>query len=129
MSIRAWPTSKPGCARGKSQPFPEETNRTLIAHLSDLHFAPTPGARHNLLREGIAEAHVIVTGNTAIDALLLVLERAGASSAADLDAAHPRLLTPPTGAKSRRAAREQICAAIQLLLDDTPSSKWISPCT
>jgi UDP-N-acetylglucosamine 2-epimerase (non-hydrolysing) len=104
----------------RSQPFPEETNRTLIAHLSDLHFAPTPGARHNLLREGIAEAHVIVTGNTAIDALLLVLERAGASSAADLDAAHPRLLITTHRRENHGGPLEQICAAIQLLLERHP---------
>jgi UDP-N-acetylglucosamine 2-epimerase (non-hydrolysing) len=57
------------------RPFPEEKNRVLASHLAELHFAPTPRARLNLLREGIADASVHVTGNTGIDALKLALER------------------------------------------------------
>ena len=56
-------------------PFPEEKNRVLASHLSELHFAPTPAARGNLLREGIAESAIHVTGNTVIDALKLVAGR------------------------------------------------------
>nr|MDQ3004644.1 UDP-N-acetylglucosamine 2-epimerase (non-hydrolyzing) [Chloroflexota bacterium] len=37
----------------RANPFPEEMNRVVTGHISDLHFAPTPGARDNLLREGI----------------------------------------------------------------------------
>jgi len=51
-------------------PFPEEINRRLVAGIAELHFAPTVGARDNLLREGIAPETIEVTGNTAIDALL-----------------------------------------------------------
>jgi len=54
------------------QPFPEEMNRQLTARLADLHFAPTEGARRNLLREGIPEGQIRVTGNTGIDAVLYV---------------------------------------------------------
>lgn len=53
-------------------PWPEEMNRRLVAHLSSLHFAPTPRARDNLLNEGIPPESVHVTGNTVIDALLHV---------------------------------------------------------
>ena len=56
-------------------PWPEEANRLLVARLADLHFAPTARARDNLLREGVAEARIAVTGNTGIDALLWVSER------------------------------------------------------
>jgi UDP-N-acetylglucosamine 2-epimerase len=56
-------------------PFPEEANRRLIDALADLCFAPTEGARAHLLREGIAPARVLVTGNTGIDALHWVLAR------------------------------------------------------
>ncbi len=56
--------------RDKFAPFPEEINRHLTAVLADLHFAPTPGARDNLLAEGVAPERIWVTGNTAIDALL-----------------------------------------------------------
>ena len=54
----------------KYSPFPEEMNRRLTGALSDLHFAPTSTSRRNLLKEGIAEASIYVTGNTVIDALL-----------------------------------------------------------
>jgi UDP-N-acetylglucosamine 2-epimerase (non-hydrolysing) len=51
-------------------PFPEEINRRLTSHLADLHFAPTPWARTNLLKEGISPKRIFVTGNTVIDAFL-----------------------------------------------------------
>lgn len=56
----------------KMSPFPEEINRKLAGALSDLHFAPTETARQNLLREGVPDASIFVTGNTVIDALLMV---------------------------------------------------------
>lgn len=51
------------------RPFPEEMNRILTSHLAVLHFAPTVGARADLLREGIPDAAIVVTGNTIVDAL------------------------------------------------------------
>ncbi|KQW65767.1 non-hydrolyzing UDP-N-acetylglucosamine 2-epimerase [Methylibium sp. Root1272] len=53
-------------------PWPEEANRKLTASLARLHFAPTPAARDNLLRENVAPDRIVVTGNTVIDALLTV---------------------------------------------------------
>ena len=53
----------------KYSPFPEEMNRQFVGCVADLHFAPTEGARQNLLREGKAPESIVVTGNTAIDAL------------------------------------------------------------
>jgi UDP-N-acetylglucosamine 2-epimerase (non-hydrolysing) len=53
----------------KRNPFPEELNRRLVASVADLHFAPTPRARENLLREGIDPGSVHVVGNTVVDAL------------------------------------------------------------
>ncbi len=50
-------------------PFPEELNRRMAAVVADLHFAPTEGARDNLLREGVTEDRVVVTGNTVVDAI------------------------------------------------------------
>ena len=50
-------------------PWPEEMNRHLISKLASVHFAPTPTARENLLRENITAESVHVTGNTGIDAL------------------------------------------------------------
>ncbi len=59
----------------KYRPFPEEINRRLTSVLTDYHFAPTERARHNLLKEGVPDDHIYVTGNTVIDALLLTLEK------------------------------------------------------
>ena len=58
------------------RPFPEEKNRELTARLAEVHFAPTPGARGNLVREGIDAESILVTGNTVIDALRMVLAQA-----------------------------------------------------
>ena len=58
----------------KYAPFPEEINRKLAGIVCDIHFAPTARAKHNLLREGIPEESVFVTGNTAIDALLMTVK-------------------------------------------------------
>lgn len=54
-------------------PFPEEYNRRSVAMATQHHFAPTPAARANLEREGVASDGIIVTGNTVIDALLLTI--------------------------------------------------------
>jgi UDP-N-acetylglucosamine 2-epimerase len=59
----------------KFDPFPEEMNRRLTTRLADLHFAPTELAAENLLREGVHEALVRVTGNTVVDALRSVAEQ------------------------------------------------------
>jgi UDP-N-acetylglucosamine 2-epimerase (non-hydrolysing) len=53
----------------KWQPFPEEVNRKIAGVIADIHFAPTIGARNNLLCEGVPEQQIIVTGNPVIDAL------------------------------------------------------------
>lgn len=56
-------------------PFPEEMNRLLATRLSKFHFVPTASNKDNLLKEGVIEDHVIVTGNTVIDALLMMLDK------------------------------------------------------
>lgn len=53
----------------KYQPFPEEMNRQLTTRLADIHFAPTPLAKEQLLKENVAEEDIFITGNTVIDAL------------------------------------------------------------
>lgn len=61
--------------RDRRAPFPEEVNRRVAGVVADLHFAPTPIARDNLLREGADAAQVFVTGNTVVDALRLAQSR------------------------------------------------------
>lgn len=56
-------------------PFPEEANRKLTGQLATVHFAPTPQARENLLREGVDADAVYTTGNTVIDALHLTVQK------------------------------------------------------
>lgn len=56
----------------KWQPFPEEINRRVAGVTADLHFAPTEWSKQNLLREGVDESIIKVTGNTVIDALQFV---------------------------------------------------------
>ncbi len=56
-------------------PFPEEANRTLVGRLTDYHFAPTQSSKNNLLAEGVPEQNIVVTGNTVIDALLIVRDK------------------------------------------------------
>ena len=56
-------------------PWPEEANRKLTGVLVKYHFAPTNTAKNNLLKEGIKEDNIVVTGNTVIDALFLALEK------------------------------------------------------
>jgi UDP-N-acetylglucosamine 2-epimerase (non-hydrolysing) len=56
-------------------PFPEEANRRLADALSTYHYAPTEGARENLLAERVGAEQILVTGNTVIDALLDVAGR------------------------------------------------------
>ena len=53
-------------------PFPEEVNRVLTGHMASIHFAPTERNRSNLMKEGISEDRIAITGNTVVDALLEV---------------------------------------------------------
>lgn len=59
----------------KWQPFPEEINRKVVGIVADLHFAPTVESRENLLREGVPDWRIVVTGNTVVDALQDVVSR------------------------------------------------------
>ncbi|MBF0300723.1 MAG: UDP-N-acetylglucosamine 2-epimerase (non-hydrolyzing) [Oligoflexia bacterium] len=54
-------------------PFPEEANRKIISSIATIHFAPTERARDILLREGVSEKNIFVTGNTGIDAFRSML--------------------------------------------------------
>src|SRR5215207_8218417 len=64
----------------KFQPFPEEVNRRITDILADAYFAPTQNSRMNLLKEGICPESIIVTGNTVIDALMLIAQRVAGRS-------------------------------------------------
>lgn len=58
----------------KYSPFPEEMNRQMTDNLADLYFAPTTDSKANLLKENHPESAIVITGNTAIDALKLTVQ-------------------------------------------------------
>ena len=59
----------------KYSPWPEEINRQITSRIATYHFAPTLLSRENLLNEGVEEDFIIVTGNTVIDALHIVVDK------------------------------------------------------
>ena len=56
-------------------PWPEEVNRQMTSRIATYHFAPTALSKENLLKEGVDENHIYVTGNTVIDALHLMVQK------------------------------------------------------
>jgi len=109
----------------RRSPFPEEANRALTGRLADLHFAPTERARQNLLREGIDEGAIVVTGNTVIDALQLAL--ASDAGAADPAAEKsPYVLATVHRRESHGPALARICDGLQALLTRRPDlTVWL----
>lgn len=61
--------------KDKYNPFPEEINRRLTDCLADLYFVHTKKAKENLLREGVDKRKIFVTGNTVIDALMMIVKK------------------------------------------------------
>jgi UDP-N-acetylglucosamine 2-epimerase (non-hydrolysing) len=99
------------------EPFPEEMNRVLATRLTALHFAATSGAAQNLIREGIDESTISVTGNTCIDAVLHVRDRldSGALTTQEwpqLDSTKKLLLVTAHRRESFGEGFEQICLAL-----------------
>ena len=102
----------------KWQPFPEEINRRVAGVVADLHFAPTERARQNLLREGIDDALIRVTGNPVIDALhWAAAQPAPPEVTALLDGLQGRRLLLVTAHRRENfgAPLENICAALKTL--------------
>ncbi|MDA8292067.1 MAG: UDP-N-acetylglucosamine 2-epimerase (non-hydrolyzing) [Actinomycetota bacterium] len=93
-------------------PFPEEANRRIVACLASLHFAPTRRALDNLLREGVDPGRTLLTGNTGIDSLVWIRERAlGASAFARTEGTGLKVLVTlhrreSQGSRMRAVARE-----------------------
>lgn len=108
----------------KFRPFPEEMNRRLTSALADLHFAPTAGARENLLRENVPDANIYVTGNTVIDALFSVAQRPyrftePPLSQIDADAARVVMVTAHRR-ENWGEPMQAICAAVRRLAESVP---------
>jgi len=115
-------------------PWPEEANRVLTSRLAGLHFAPTESARQNLLREGIPDGDIFVTGNTVIDALYLAADRARGSSPEIpglpfelmMDGT-PLVLITGHRRESFGEKLEAICTAILDLAETFPEAHFVYP--
>lgn len=64
-------------------PWPEEMNRQITGRIATYHFAPTPLSRQNLLAEHVKPEQIVVTGNTVIDALYMVVDKTKSDKALD----------------------------------------------
>jgi UDP-N-acetylglucosamine 2-epimerase (non-hydrolysing) len=102
-------------------PFPEEMNRVLTSRLAALHFAATEGAARNLIREGISPERIEVTGNTGIDAVLMIRDRleSGAHSGLNiaLDAGKKLIVVTAHRRESFGSDFENLCRAIARLAE------------
>lgn len=107
-------------------PFPEEANRVIAGRLASWHFAPTEGSRRNLLREGVAAATVTVTGNTVIDALLLMVDK---DPELEIDLEPDRRLILVTMHRRENFGKpiREICRALQTLSVRNPDVQFLYP--
>jgi len=118
----------------KYQPFPEEINRRIAGVTADLHFAPTETSRQNLLREGVPDRQILVTGNPAIDALRAITAR---PAPIEISSLIDRLDIRPGGCRlivvtaHRRenfgAPFESICTALKQLAEGDPRLEIVYP--
>lgn len=110
-------------------PYPEEGNRRLVAQIAALHLAPTPGNKANLLREGIAEDLISVTGNTVIDALQWACGRAddyGDPALRDLDDDRRRIILASAHRRDAWPNLPQIAQAFADIADE-PGVRVVVP--
>jgi len=117
-------------------PWPEEGNRKLTSSLAALHFAPTASAGDNLLREGIEQSLVSVTGNTVIAALLQVVARLERDTdlAARVSSSLPELPSDARGIlvtghrrESLGGGFERICRALREIAGTFPDVEIVYP--
>lgn len=107
-------------------PFPEEMNRAVAGRLAHWHFVPTPGARENLVREGVDPAAIHLTGNTVIDALLDVCQRLPKDDL-PIDQAKRLILVTAHRRESFGSPLREICRAIVRLTETNPDVQVLFP--
>jgi len=107
-------------------PFPEEANRVIASRLSRWHFAPTESSRQNLLREGIADTDIIVTGNTVIDALLMTASR-DIETGIGLDESKRLVLVTSHRRENFGEPFRDICRALHTLAERNPDIQMLYP--
>ena len=115
-------------------PWPEEANRVLTTKLVRWHFAPTERNRDNLIKEGVPENRIYVTGNTVIDALFMAKQKLDQNSL-DIDGLPKGLMKESsrvvliTGHRRENFGEgfDHICTAIRILADRFPDVHFIYP--
>jgi UDP-N-acetylglucosamine 2-epimerase (non-hydrolysing) len=116
--------------RNLFQPWPEEANRCLAATITQLHFAPTPLSRDNLLAEAIPETSVVVTGNTIVDSVEKLLEMQTIDHPPPHgvpDDGSPLVLVTSHRRESWGVELENICRALLALVETFPHIRVIYP--
>lgn len=105
-------------------PFPEEMNRKLTGALANLHFAPTPANRSNLLKEGVSADKIYVTGNTAIDAMKTTVRKDYSfrhDALRDIDFKNKRIITVTAHRRENLGEPlEHICQALDAIASAYP---------
>jgi len=122
-----------------NSPFPEELNRQITSRIATLHFAPTRISRQNLLDEKVLDSQIYVTGNTVIDALLSMVEKARIVDFSDTllkrmpflkqeKSGMPRIILV-TGHRRENFGLgfEEICHALSVVANENPDIHIIYP--
>jgi len=108
-------------------PFPEEANRRLLSQLASLHFAPTTKAEANLQASGVV-GQISVTGNTVIDALLLMAQTASEPKFDGIDWQHQRVILATVHRRENWGERlVQIASGIRQVLDRHDDTSLLLP--
>ncbi len=107
-------------------PFPEEANRVIAGKLSKWHWAPTEGSRQNLLKDGVTDQSITVTGNTVIDALLMTASR-DLELSVDLDPSKRLVLVTSHRRENFGEPFRNICRALQTLAKNNPDVQFLYP--
>jgi UDP-N-acetylglucosamine 2-epimerase (non-hydrolysing) len=109
-----------------NNPFPEEANRVITGKLAYWHFSPTEEARQNLLKEGVPESRIFVTGNTVIDALLMTAAK-NHEIPFNLDINKRLVLVTAHRRENFGEPFRNICRALQTLAKQNPNICFLYP--
>jgi len=109
-------------SHNKFFPYPEEINRKLTSALADLHFAPTSTSKENLLREGILEKTIFVTGNTVIDAMKYTIKEEYVFENCELNAIDYKnkkvIMVTAHRRENWGIGIENICKALKIIVEE-----------
>lgn len=121
-------------------PWPEEMNRQLTGRISTFHFAPTSLSKQNLLDEGVKEENIVITGNTVIDALYMVVNKIKNSqelnfelesllSSSGYNVNHSKKIVLITGHRRENFGDGfiSICEAIKKIAEKYPNVDFVYP--